>query len=334
MLSKKTYFTMNSSIISKINQYAKEHTPFLLIIDFDMQQPLLYTEEELEQEKIYFQTSIGSNTDKANNKPEKFSFIADPVPYTTYKTAFDNVQKHIKNGDTFLMNLTFPTSIKTDLSLETIFHISEAPYKLLYKDKFVVFSPETFVSIRNGKIYSNPMKGTIDASLAGARQLILQDEKETAEHNTIVDLIRNDLSMVSQKVSVNRYRYIDEIKTHARTLLQVSSEIEGNLPENYLSHLGDIMFKLLPAGSISGAPKEKTIEIIHDVEQDSRGYYTGIFAWFDGDDLDSAVMIRYIEKNNEQYTYRSGGGVTFQSDPEKEYRELIDKIYVPVIGKH
>lgn len=325
---------MNSSIISKINSYAKKHQPFLLIIDFDLQKPLLFTEEELEKEKILFQTGIASNTNKESKKVDKFSFVPDPLPYSDYKIAFDKVQKHIKNGDTFLLNLTFPTPVKTDLSLESIYHSSDAPYKLLYKDEFVVFSPETFISIRNGKIYSNPMKGTIDASLAGARQLILQDVKETAEHNTIVDLIRNDLSMVSEKVSVNQYRYIDEIETHARTLLQVSSEITGDLPENYLDQLGDILFRLLPAGSISGAPKEKTVEIIHNVEKDSRGYYTGIFAWFDGDDLDSAVMIRYIEKQKEQFIYRSGGGITFQSDPEKEYRELIDKIYVPVTGKH
>jgi para-aminobenzoate synthetase component 1 len=88
---------------------------------------------------------------------------------------------------------------------------------------------------------------------------------------------------------------------------------------------------MLPAGSICGAPKAKTISIIQEVEQDPRGYYTGIFGYFDGEILDSAVNIRYLEKNDERLLYRSGGGITFLSDQESEYKELIEKIYVPVI---
>jgi para-aminobenzoate synthetase component 1 len=88
---------------------------------------------------------------------------------------------------------------------------------------------------------------------------------------------------------------------------------------------------MLPAGSICGAPKAKTVSIIQDVEQDLRGYYTGIFGYFDGENLDSAVNIRYLEKKNDQLLYRSGGGITFLSDLESEYNELIEKIYVPVV---
>ena len=82
------------------------------------------------------------------------------------------------------------------------------------KDRFVVFSPEIFVKIRDEHIYSFPMKGTIDATLPDARRRILDDPKEMAEHATIVDLIRNDLSMVATEVMVARYRYIDELPTH------------------------------------------------------------------------------------------------------------------------
>ena len=86
---------------------------------------------------------------------------------------------------------------------------------------------------------------------------------------------------------------------------------------------------MLPAGSISGAPKKETIRIIKESEIDDRGYYTGIFGVFNGKELDSAVMIRFIEKNDTGYVYRSGGGITFLSQIEKEYEELIKKIYVP-----
>jgi len=87
---------------------------------------------------------------------------------------------------------------------------------------------------------------------------------------------------------------------------------------------------LLPAGSVSGAPKAKTLEIIKSVEQRNRGYYTGVFEIFDGNSLDSGVMIRYIEKEHERYFYHSGGGITTQSDVSSEYQEAIDKVYVPL----
>ena len=169
-------------------------------------------------------------------------------------------------------------------------------YKLWMRDRFVVFSPEIFVRTRDGLIYSYPMKGTIDATLPDARRRILDDPKEAAEHATIVDLIRNDLSIVASEVCVPRYRYIDELRTHNGSLLQVSSEIRGRLPEGWNGHVGEILFSLLPAGSITGAPKKKTLEIIAEAETYERGFYTGVVGYFDGQDLDSAVMIRFMEQ--------------------------------------
>jgi para-aminobenzoate synthetase component 1 len=98
---------------------------------------------------------------------------------------------------------------------------------------------------------------------------------------------------------------------------------------DYKGKPGSILKQLLPAGSVTGAPKRKTVEIIKDVEGIERGYYTGIFGYFDGTDLESAVMIRFIEKRNGKHFFRSGGGITFQSDVEKDYNEYNDKIYVP-----
>jgi para-aminobenzoate synthetase component 1 len=132
---------------------------------------------------------------------------------------------------------------------------------------------------------------------------------------------------VADNVSVSKFRFYEEIKTQTGVIGQVSSEIAGTLPENYQEQIGDILFKLLPAGSISGAPKQKTVEIIQKVEQDERGYYTGVAGYFDGKNLDSCVLIRFIEQN---YNYRSGGGITFMSDLNDEYKEMIDKVYVPI----
>ena len=173
------------------------------------------------------------------------------------------------------------------------------------------------------------MKGTIDADIDNAVQIILADEKEKAEHNTIVDLIRNDMSRYAKNVHVHRFRYIDKIETPEKNLLQVSSEVRGDLPENYHDILGDIIFSQLPAGSISGAPKHKTLDIIKEVEEGERSYYTGVAGFYDGKSLDSCVLIRYIEYDNGQLYYRSGGGITFMSKAEEEYKELLQKIYVP-----
>src|SRR5665811_1645148 len=119
-------------------------------------------------------------------------------------------------------------------------------YKIYLKDEFVCFSPEPFVKIENGKIYSFPMKGTIDADFENAEEQILNDSKEIAEHNTIVDLIRNDLRLVAENVRVDRFRYLSHIQTNQKNLLQVSSQISGELPKNYTEIIGDIIFKILP----------------------------------------------------------------------------------------
>jgi len=194
----------------------------------------------------------------------------------------------------------------------------------------LVLSPEIFVRIEGQTISSFPMKGTIDADIPDAENIILNDPKEMAEHATIVDLIRNDLSLVAEKVEVKRYRYIETIKTNKQDLLQVSSEITGLLPDDFRDRLGDILFELLPAGSICGAPKAKTLEIIQEAEGYDRGYYTGICGYFDGNNLDSGVMIRYMEQDGAQLTFKSGGGITSQSELIKEYEELIQKVYVPL----
>ncbi len=320
---------MDIDFIKQINQFGQQSIPFLLIIDFEIKRPIIYPIFNLPTD-ILFQTTIYKNSTITTKTTTDFRFKKFPVNFRIYKKAFDKIQDNIRAGNTYLLNLTFPTKIETNLSLKEIFLLSKAKYKLLFNDRFVVFSPETFIRIFGGKIYSYPMKGTIDANIPNAREVILNDVKETAEHNTIVDLIRNDLSIVSNNVTVEKYRYIDELVTNDKRLLQVSSVISGDLPENYKEILGDIIFSLLPAGSISGAPKKKTVKIIKDTESYERGYYTGIMGYFDGENFDSAVMIRFIEKKNECLIYKSGGGITYLSDPRSEYEELIKKVYVPI----
>lgn len=322
-----------NAIINKMNELGSRNEAFLFIIDFEMQNPLVFPLASINPSEILFDINGIKNHNISLAKCNKpFYFRKYPMSYEDYFRAFELVQKNLKYGNSYLVNLTFPTKIETDLSLHDIFTHSKAKYKLLIPENFVVFSPEIFVQIdESGIISSFPMKGTIDASIENAEEKIMTDKKEYAEHCTIVDLIRNDLGMVAKDVYVDRFRYTDIIETNEKNLLQLSSKICGNAGENYHKKIGDIIFTLLPAGSISGAPKKKTVEIIKEAEAYERGYYTGIFGIFDGQKLDSGVMIRFIENINGELFYKSGGGITVYSEPEAEYNELIDKVYVPFV---
>ncbi len=321
-------------MLEKMNFYGRNKIPFLFIIDFECKKPVILPLAEIKSDEILYDISGIKNYTGGLRLNKKITFRKYPVSFRKYKKAFDKIQKHLYEGHTYLVNLTFPTEVKTNLTFREIFFNSTAKYKLFYRDKFVLFSPEIFVRIKNGKISSYPMKGTIDADIPDAANKILSDKKEFAEHITVVDLIRNDISIIAKNVAVKKFRYIDRIKTLNKNILQVSSEIVSDLPENYHKKIGDIIFRLLPAGSISGAPKKKTVEIIKEVENYDRGYYTGVFGYFDGQNLDCAVMIRYLEKIGDKIFYKSGGGITTYSDVKSEYRELIDKVYVPIAGNN
>ncbi|MDA3890927.1 MAG: aminodeoxychorismate synthase component I [Salinivirgaceae bacterium] len=321
---------VNLSDIKRINELASQRIPFLFIIDYKGENSIVRKLSDVNSNEILY------NINGRNNIPtdykiqyQKHFLKKKPVSIETYSKAFTLVKNNLTKGNSYLTNLTCETPIECNLSLKDIFYKSSALYKLWYNNEFVVFSPEIFVKIKNGKIVSNPMKGTIDASISNAEIAILSNKKEAAEHATIVDLIRNDLSRVATKVSVDKYRYIDKIKTHESYLLQVSSQISGKLPADYLNNLGHIINELLPAGSITGAPKKKTVEIIEQAEGYKRGFYTGIFGIFDGKNLDSGVMIRYIENENGKMIFKSGGGITVNSTLEDEYKEMIQKIYLP-----
>ncbi len=315
--------------VCEINRLANIGEPFLFIIDFALKNIIVEKIEDCEQKNIFFRVNNQTNFPFGKPPKKQIEIIKKPISFETYKNAFEKVQFHLKRGDSFLVNLTASTEIEVNLSLQEIFEYSRAKYQLYYKDQFVVFSPEIFVKIKDNIISSHPMKGTISADVPRAENIILNDKKELAEHTTIVDLIRNDLSIVAEKVWVERFRYIEKIRTQKADILQVSSEIKGILPKNWRRNLGEILLKLLPAGSISGAPKPETIKIIAEAESYKRGFYTGIFGIFDGENIDSGVMIRFIEKTENGLVFKSGGGITAQSDAHKEYQEIIDKIYLP-----
>ena len=307
-----------------INSLGKERKPFLFISDFRAKNIKVILLDELSKSDVEF--SI--NSSYSSQKQDEI-FIKEPLSFDAYKQKFHRVIQEIQAGNTYLLNLTQPTKIQTALTLKEIYSLSNAHYKLRYKDEFVCFSPEKFIQISKDRIHTYPMKGTIDASLKNAKELILNNEKEMAEHIMVVDLLRNDLSIVAKDVRVEEFRYITHLAAGEKDLLQVSSHISGDIGSSWHENIGSILEALLPAGSISGTPKKSTIEIIESIEDYERGYFSGVFGLYDGESFDSGVMIRFIEKNEYGYIYKSGGGITLDSDVLSEYNELLDKIYLP-----
>ena len=347
------------------------------LFDFEGRRNFPEAKNENLKEKISEEISEKENSSKT-------TWQIEPPLYDDYERSFGIVKNNIMAGNSYLTNLTCKVPVSCNLSLEDIFNQAKGKYKLLLRKKrtqaedkthlkeeevqlkeeeeaqnkahlkeenieenlnpFVCFSPETFIRIKGGRIYSYPMKGTLDASLPDAEKQLMEDRKEAAEHATIVDLIRNDLSRVAENVRVDKYRYIDVLHTNKGDILQTSSEISGRLPEDYPHHLGEILAAQLPAGSITGAPKDKTMQIIQEAEGYNRGFYTGIMGIYDQGELNSAVMIRFIEeevfpskteeeKNSEasrKLYFKAGGGITSKSDCQKEYEEVIQKIYLPI----
>jgi len=327
-----TYLLSNSyRCYEEMNRLGKNRIPFLFILDFECKEPVLIPLDGVDETGIMYDME-GHTNGKSERIAAKgdFFFRKEPVAYDVYLKAFGKVMEHLLKGNSYLVNLTFPTRIFTSLTLKDLFLISSSRFRLFVPGKMAVFSPEVFIRIRNGRIYSYPMKGTADASDPLLAEDLLSGHKERAEHYTIVDLIRNDLSQIADDIKIERFAYREFITTHEKMLIQVSSEISGRLPANYHEHLGDILNALLPAGSITGAPKTKTLEIIREAETYERGYYTGVFGIYDGSGLDSAVMIRFIEQTDGGLIFKSGGGINAYSEPLIEYKELLDKVYVPV----
>lgn len=316
-----------------MDEWGAQGVPFLFVLSYDLQDCRLWPLAEVPASDVLY--SIGGQSNAPQPPPqertEPVEWAVVPEEEAAYRERFSRVQTRIRRGDSYLVNLTSRLPLQTNLTLRDLFHRSRARYKLWLRGEMVCFSPEIFVQISaEGLISSCPMKGTLPATTPDAEARLMADPKETAEHATIVDLIRNDLSRVAEHVRVERYRYAERLQTNRGELIQTSSRITGQLPSDYRSRIGEILFSQLPAGSICGAPKPRTLEIIRENEPFPRGFYTGVAGIFQDGRLDSGVLIRFVDQQDGQLCFKAGGGVTAQSRWADEYRETLQKAYVPL----
>src|SRR5579859_1546946 len=170
---------------SRLNEWGRDQVPFLFLVDFEMENLRAWKTREVPPDILFSMSGFTGKSRQLNRKNvllEKF-----PIPFPEYQSKFNIVKDRIGFGDSYLTNLTIKTKINLSCSLEELFYRSEAKYKICWKNRFLVFSPETFIQVTEGRIYSFPMKGTIDASLPNAETIIVNDPKELSEHVTIVD---------------------------------------------------------------------------------------------------------------------------------------------------
>lgn len=193
--------------------------------------------------------------------------------------------------------------------------------------QLITSSPETLIRLNQGKLTTFPIAGSRPRGKnkeedIGLEKELLADEKECAEHNMLVDLARNDVGKLSkfQSVKVNDYMHIQKFST----IMHITSEVEGNLKEG--KDALDAIEAILPAGTLSGAPKIRACEIIEELEPESRGLYGGAIGYIDfTGNMDTCIAIRMAVKEKDQVYVQAGAGIVFDSVPETEFHETEHK---------
>jgi len=244
------------------------------------------------------------------------------------------VKKYIRDGDTFQANISqrlrAPAAVHPVAAFDALREVNPAPYSgLLEFDgvDLVSASPELLLERDGDRLVTEPIAGTrprgaTDREDARLERDLLTDEKERAEHAMLVDLERNDLGKVSAfgSVEVTEYRRVDRYSE----VMHLVSLVEGRLLGRY--GLGDAIAAVFPGGTITGAPKPRTMEIIDEVETSRRGPYTGSMGIFGFDDRATLnIIIRTLVRYEEEYFLRVGAGIVHDSVPEREYAETLDK---------
>lgn len=250
-----------------------------------------------------------------------------------YRVAVQKGIQHCMRGDVFQIVLSrrFQQKFNGDEFnvYRTLRSINPSPY-LFYFDygdyKLMGSSPEAQIIIKGGKAIVHPIAGTFkrsgdEAIDAERTQALLDDPKENAEHVMLVDLARNDLSRVCTEVRVKQYRQVH----YYSHVIHLVSEVEGKVAEN--SNPFHLIAKTFPAGTLSGAPKFKAMQLIDGIEPTNRSYYGGCigFVGFDGS-CNQAIMIRTFLSQQNTLTYQAGAGVVAASQPESELQEVNNKL--------
>ena len=262
------------------------------------------------------------------------SEIQPKFPKEKYAEMVEKAKHYIREGDIFQVVLSNPMRAKATGSLFDTYRVLRAtnpsPYMFYFSSDDIEIagaSPETLVKLENGVLHTFPLAGTRPrgATAEEDKKLeegLLKDEKELAEHNMLVDLGRNDLGKVS-KFGTVKVEKLHSIERYSH-VMHIGSTVRGEIREEYDAL--DAIEAVLPAGTLSGAPKIRACQLIGELEDNKRGIYGGAIGYIDfTGNMDTCIAIRIAYKKNGKVFVRSGAGIVADSDPEKEFQECINK---------
>ena len=302
----------------------------------------LYGPDLPELHEIYTHLSVltgDCSSSHRSTKPItlKLEQVFQPIwQFVQYQQAFHHIQDYLKQGDCYQVNLTQPFQAVMQGSLiaaiDPLMNLTKANYGgfIKYGDfELLSCSPELFIEFKaNGELVTKPIKGTrprhsnaeLDAQL---KQQLLDSTKDRSENLMIVDLLRNDLSVYAQTGSV-QVPALFRVESFAQ-VHHLVSEIRATLKPD--ASALDVLFCALPGGSITGAPKIRAMQIIDELEAQSRGAYCGSMGFLNDDGTGCFnILIRSLQKRGNTVTAWAGGGITIASNCEEEYQECLDKI--------
>jgi len=277
---------------------------------------------------------IRNGTPKAEPPGQLRSEIKALFNEETYCGMVRTAKHHIKEGDIFQIVLSNRLEAQYEGSLLNTYRIlrtiNPSPYMFYFSSSGMEVagaSPETLVKLENGVLHTFPLAGTrprgkTEEEDKALEEELLADPKELAEHNMLVDLGRNDIGKISKfgSVEVEKYHSIERY-SH---VMHIGSTVRGELADD--KHALDAVDAILPAGTLSGAPKIKACQLINNIENNKRGIYGGAIGYLDfTGNLDTCIAIRIAYKKNGKVFVRSGAGIVADSVPEKEYQECINK---------
>lgn len=284
-----------------------------------------------------------------NGKPKEFqrlklqSEIKPQFPKERYEKMVETARHYIHEGDIFQVVLSNPMRAKAEGSLFDTYRVLRAtnpsPYMFYFSSDDIEIagaSPETLVKLEAGKLSTFPLAGTRPRGKDRQEDLelereLLQDEKELAEHNMLVDLGRNDIGKISEIGSVQVEKYM-EIERFSH-VMHIGSTVTGTIRKD--KDAVDGVDSILPAGTLSGAPKFRACQIIEELEGSKRGIYGGAIGYLDfAGNLDTCIAIRLVYKKNGEICIRSGAGIVADSVPEKEFEECCNKAKAVINAVH
>lgn len=291
-----------------------------------------YARAEKELEKLV--QLIHTGTPAPNPKPK----LKTPFRYLFSKEEYcamvEKAKHYIKEGDIFQVVLSNRMDAEIEGSLLDVYRVlrttNPSPYMFYFSSddlEIAGASPETLVKLHDGTLYTFPLAGTRPRGKTEAEDLaleaeLLQDEKERAEHNMLVDLGRNDIGKISRIGSVEVEKYMS-IERYSH-VMHIGSTVRGSILDE--KDALDAVDAILPAGTLSGAPKIRACEIINELENNKRGIYGGAIGYLDfTGNLDTCIAIRIAYAKNGKVFIRSGAGIVADSVPEKEFQECINK---------